>query len=624
MKLVIRPLLSICLLLGAVSVVANAQAPAPDGEALFNDMCTTCHNGSLDRAPNREALRAMTADRVLAALESGAMVSVTSRRSSADRRAIASFASGKTFSLVNETIPSPAAMCSANVSSKPFNSQTGPQWIGWGQNTSNDRFQKAPGLTATDIPKLKLKWAFGFPTDIISNAQSTIAGGRVFVGSNSGIVYSLDAASGCIHWYFQAPATVRTGFNFGTVKGPDGKQVEATFFGDLQANMYAADARTGKLLWKVKVDPFQVARVTGSPKLYNGRLYVPVASGEEGPGGVPTYECCRFRGSVVALDAATGKQIWKTFTIDQEAKPTKKNKIGTQLWGPSGAPIWSSPAIDAKLNRLYVTTGNNYSEPSTRTSDAFIAMDLATGKILWTRQMTESDAYDVACRMPDTTNCPDSDGPDYDFAASPILVTLSNGKRAIVAGQKSAYVHAIDPDQQGEVIWSKKIGRGGSAGGIQWGSAADAQNVYVGLSDIGRVMLTYSQNTDADPKVGGGMFAFRLTDGVQVWHTAPTECGTKPRCSPAQSAAISAMPGVAFSGSEDGHMRAYATATGKVIWDYDTSHEYKTVNGVPGRGGSMDGPGPAIAGGMVLFNSGYPTSGGQPGNMLLMFTVDGK
>ena len=240
---------------------------------------------------------------------------------------------------------------------------------------------------------------------------------------------------------------------------------------------------------------------------------MPVASGEEGSGAVPTYECCRFRGSLVALDAATGKQIWKTYMIPEEPKPTKKNAVGAQLWGPSGAPIWATPAIDTRRNAIYITTGNNYSDPTTSMSDAFVALDLATGKILWSRQMTASDAYTAACRLPDKTNCADSNGPDLDFGASPILVTLPNGRRALVAGQKSGVVHALDPDAGGEVLWQTRIGKGGTMGGVQWGSAADATHIYLGLSDIGRLMLTYSTFTDADPKQGGGMFALRLADG---------------------------------------------------------------------------------------------------------------
>ena len=556
----------------------------------------------------------MSAERVLAALESGAMISVTSRRTAEERRAIAQFVSGKTFSQTLDTKPPAAAMCRAGGSF----SLNGPQWNGWGVTTSNTRFQQTAGFTAAEVPRLKVKWAFGFAGDLTITAQPTLIGGRVFIGSQSGKVYSLDAATGCIHWTFDAPSWVRTAITVARVGGRD-----VAFFGDGVANAYAVEAATGKLIWKTKVDEFPSARITGSPVYHNNRLYVPVASGEEATGALPDYECCRFRGSLVALDATTGKQIWKTYTIDPPQR-TKKNKIGTQLWGPSGAPIWTSPAIDDKRHALYVTTGDNYSEPATRTSDAFLALDMDTGKILWSRQMTANDAYTAACRLADSTNCPEVNGPDYDFASSPILVNLPNGKRALVAGQKSAVVHALDPDQQGEVLWSVRIGRGGTAGGVQWGSATDGASVYVALSDIGRVPLAYSQSTDADPKIGGGMFALRLSDGKEIWKAPPPVCGDRPRCSPAQSAAVSAIPGIAFSGAEDGHLRAYSATDGKIVWDFDTIREYKTVNGVAARGGGLDGPGPAIGGGMMFVSSGYASSGGAPGNVLLAFSVDGK
>ena len=604
--------------LGATLLSAQGVA-GQDGSALYQQMCAGCHEGGADRAPSREALRTMTADRVLAALERGPMISVASRRTPAERRAVAEFVTGKTVTGSLSAKPPASAMCPAAPSRALSIS---PVWSGWGQNSTNARFQSQPGFTAADAPRLKLKWAFAFPGDIISNAQAVINGDRVYVGSNTGVVYSLDAKTGCIHWYFQADSWVRAAVNLGT-RMTGGLPALTAYFGDGVANVYAVDAASGSLLWKTKVDNYPVARVTGTPTLYRNVLYVPVASGEEGAGAAPDYECCKFRGALVALNVLNGSQIWKTYTID-EPKPTKKNKLGTQLWGPSGAPIWSSPTIDEKRNTVYVTTGDNYSEPATRTSDAFMALDMTSGKILWSRQMTATDAYNVACRMPDKTNCPSVDGPDLDFSSSPILVNLPNGKRALVAGQKSGVVHAIDPDNQGEVIWQTRIGKGGSMGGVQWGSAADTNNLYVALSDIGRVRLTYSQSTDADPKVGGGMFALRLTDGKQVWYTPPAPCSDRPRCSPAQSAAVSAIPGVAFSGSDDGHLRAYSMTDGKVIWDFDTEREYQTVNGAPGRGGSLDGPGPAIGGGMLFVNSGYPTAGGTPGNVLLAFSVDGK
>lgn len=601
----------------AVFLMAAGCVMAQDGASLYKQNCAACHDGGMDRAPTREALRGLSADRVLAAMESGPMISMASRRTAEERRTIAEFITGKKLTGVLETKPRPEAMCEGRPAASLGE---GPMWLGWGGGgINNTRFQDGDraGLSADQVPRLKVKWAFGFPGDQSANAQPTLAGGRVFVGSAGGTVYSLSAATGCIYWYFDAGATVRSAIALHHLG-----DTYVAFFGDARAFVYAVDADTGKLIWKTKVDDYPVAGVTSSPVVYNGRLYVGVKSGEEASGADPKYECCRFRGSVVALDARTGKQAWKTYTIDPP-KPTRKNKAGTQMWGPSGAPIWSSPVIDPQRSAVYVTTGDNYSEPTTRTSDAFMALNLDTGKILWIRQMTEKDAYTAACRLPDTTNCP-INGPDFDFGSSPILVTLPNGKRALIAGQKSGIVHAIDPDQQGEVLWQVRVGKGGTMGGVQWGAAVDGKNVYVAVSDIKRIMLTFSTLTDADPNQGGGMYALNLATGERVWYTPPFPCGTRKRCSPAQSAAVSAIPGVAFSGAMDGHLRGYSTTDGKVIWDFDTVGEYKTVNGVEARGGTIDGPGPAIAGGMLFANSGYVSAGGMPGNVLLAFSVDGR
>jgi polyvinyl alcohol dehydrogenase (cytochrome) len=614
-------LCGLALLLTAAGTAA-AQAPAstaPDGAELYKRSCAQCHDAGVGRAPNREQFRAMLPDRVLSAMETGSMVTMANGRSAPERRAIAEFLTGKTFATALSTTPSPRAMCTP--ANQPFSPGNAPAWSGWGHDSGNTRYQDTPGLAAADVPKLKLKWAFAFPGDLQSYSQSTIAGGRIFIGSWGGKVYSLNAATGCIHWFFDAGAGVRSAISIGQIATATGQRY-AAFFGDQQGNAWAVDASTGAQIWKTHVDDFPVARVSGSPTLYNGKLYVPVASGEEASGAVATYECCKFRGSIVALDANTGRQVWKTYTIEGLPQPTKKNAAGAQLYGPSGAPVWATPAIDPVKRALYITTGNNYSDPGSPMSDAFVAMDLETGKILWHRQMTPNDAYTAACRLPDKTNCADSNGPDWDFGASPILVT-ANGKRLLLAGQKSGIVHALDPDRDGAIVWQTRVGKGGTMGGVQWGSATDGTNVYVANSDIGRIMLNYSNSTDADPKQGGGMYALRLSDGERVWYQAPAACA-RPRCSPAQSAAVSAIPGVAFSGSVDGHMRAYSTADGKVLWDVDTIDVYEGVNGVLGRGGSIDGPGPTVANGIVYVNSGYPTAGGTPGNVLLAFSVDGK
>ena len=605
-----------------VFLVCPIVAAADDGPTLYKQLCASCHDAGTERAPNRDALRAMTPERVLTAMESGPMLSMAAGRTGVERRAIAEFVTGKSFAQALGTTPSPQTMCKAG---GEFNPLTGPRWGAWGVNTSNTRYQDAAmaGLTAADVPRLRVKWAFAFPGELSVDSQPTVAGGRVYAGTQSGAVYALDGASGCVRWMFQAGAAVRAAVSVARIDTRSGPRL-AAFIGDRSGNVYAVDAGSGELLWKRRVDEFPFARVTGSPIFHNGRLYVGVASGEETAGAVADYECCKFRGSLVALDAADGRQLWKTYTIEP-AKPTTRNKVGTQLWGPSGVPIWSSPAIDIERNAIYVTTGNNYSGPATKTSDAFMAFDLRDGHLLWSKQMTSADDWNTSCRLPDQINCTNREAPDFDFASPPILVRLPSGRRAIVAGQKSGVVHALDPDRNGELIWQERVGKGGINGGVQWGSAADQSTMYVALSDIARFPVPNSQATVPDPSTGGGMFALQLDSGQRKWYTPPPAdaCRGRERCSPAQSAAVSAIPGVVFSGAVDGHIRAFASADGKIVWDFDTVKTYETVNGVTGRGGSLNVGGPAISGGMLFVNSGY-VQNGIPGNVLLAFSVDGK
>ena len=436
-------------------------------------------------------------------------------------------------------------------------------------------------------------------------------------------------------WSFKADAPVRTaitiGYGSGTTAG-----TWIAYFGDQTATMYAVDAHTGELVWKRRVDEFPGAIITGAPTLAEGTLYVATSSGEEVIGANPKYECCKFRGSVSALNAATGEVHWRSFTIPEEPTPTRKNNQGVQLWGPSGAAVWSSPTVDLKRGAVYVTTGDSYSDPAASTSDAFVAFDLKTGKLLWSRQTTAGDAFTLACGLPESmrANCPEAKGPDFDFGSSPILVELPNGRASLIAGQKSGVVHAVDPDRNGAILWQTRVGKGGTLGGVQWGSAFDGRHVYVALSDV-QPEPAQAGTPGAQPTVfglpmrlnvqgGGGLFALNPATGQLMWTKPHPGCGERSACSPAQSAAVTATPGVVFSGGLDGHLRAYASEDGTIIWDIDTAQAYTTVNGVPANGGSLDGPGPVVVDGMLFVNSGYAFVGGIPGNVLLAFSVDGR
>ena len=364
---------------------------------------------------------------------------------------------------------------------------------------------------------------------------------------------------------------------------------------------------------EAKLDEHPAARITGSPVFYDGRLLVPVASLEEGSARAPGYECCTFRGSMVSLDAETGRQLWKSYSVLDPPKAIKKSKVGTQMYGPAGAAIWSAPTIDAKRKLVYAATGDSYTDVDINTSDAIVAFNLDTGSLVWVSQVTPKDNFIVGC--PASPNCPEELGPDFDFGSSPILRALGAGKQILVAAQKSGVVWGLDPNQRGKVVWQTRLGAGSALGGIEWGHAADDQYTYAAVSDI---------NVRKDPQPG--ISALRLATGEKVWSTpAPAvACAGTTGCQPAQSAGVSVIPGAVFSGAINGHFRAYSTKTGEILWDFDTAQTFETVNKVAAKGGSINGAGPTIASGMVYTNSGYSGFGGSPGNVLLAFSVNGR
>ena len=592
------------------ATAAQQDKIAADGAAIFKERCATCHEaGATVRAPLRDVLSALSVQQIVASLGPGGTMAVQGKElSDAEKTAVATHLSRGGKSATADPV---VGACASRVATIAEGAGQ-PAWNGWGNDVANTRFQpaKGAGLSAADVPKLKLKWAFAFEGATTASGQPAIFGGRVFVGNINTAFYALDASTGCMHWTFKADGGIRTAPSVARVT-LNGSPRYVVMFGDVRANVYGLNAETGEQLWKIKVDDHAMARITGAPTFHGGRLYVPVSSIEEVPGANEKYPCCTFRGSVVALDAATGKQIWKSYMIPEEPKMVGKNAIGTPIWKSAGAAIWTSPTLDVDKNRIYVATGNAYTSPAAPTSDAVVALDLTSGKIVWTQQVTPNDAYLVRCKS-GVGNCPEEVGPDHDFGNSPILRTLPGGRRVISLGQKSGIVYGMAPDENGKVLWQMRAGKGGELGGIEWGSAADERNIYVPVSDV------LGPAAEA-----GGLLAFELATGKQLWKTPapPVNCTTGPGCTGAQSAAISVIPGAVFSGSIDGHLRAFSTTDGKIIWEFNTMQAYDTVNGVKGQGGSIDAAGPVIAGGMVLTNSGYGQWRGKAGNVLLAFAV---
>jgi len=583
----------------------SSNAQTTKGAVIFEQHCASCHGNpsAATPAPDVLSLWKMTSEAIYAALGKAPHTSLTGVTDS-DLREVAFYLGRRRVDIAKITDaklilnPCPGNSPIGDLSSKPL-------WNGWGNDVSNARFQtaKGAGLSANQVPNLKLKWAFGFPGAEEVYGQPTVAGGRVFIGVDTGAIYSLDAESGCVYWSYQADAGVRTAISIGPVKGK-GAAKYGVYFGDIRANVYMLDASTGKEIWKVKAEDHPVAKVTGAPMLYEDRLYVPVSSQEERSAGWSTvYPCCTFRGSVVALDASNGHTIWKTYTVLDPPKPTTKNSNGVQQYGPNGGAVWNTPTIDVKNHAIYIGTGDAYTKPVSKNTDAIMALDMKTGKIMWSIQDTEEDAWLSGCGGEiKSENClsPAEIGPDYDFGASPILRTLPNGHRILVAGQKSGMVWGHDPDREGTVVWKAQLVKKLALGMITFGGAADDQNAYFGLRT-------------------GGVAAVRMDTGEQKWFTpiAPTP-GPGPK---GETAAITAIPGAIFSGGWDGVLRAFSTEDGHLLWEYNTIRDYDTVNHVPAKGGSMAAPGPTVAGGMVFVGSGYVFTSGTPGNALLVFAA---
>jgi polyvinyl alcohol dehydrogenase (cytochrome) len=585
-----------------------AQSAAP--VIVFEKECASCHQSAeKQKAPEVAQIRKMTAESIYAALSKAPHTQIQDF-SDNDKKTLAAYLGGLKLG-VREAADARkmANRCTSNPPLGDINRQ--PMWNGWGVDaTTNARFQpaSAAGLSASQVPSLKLKWAFGLPMADEAYSQPTVVGGRVFLGSDAGAVYSLDAATGCVYWSFQTDAAMRVAVSIGPISGSASSKY-AAYFGDQKANMYAVDAESGKLIWKAKVDEHPFAQITGAPTLHDGRLYVPMASLEERTGGLSmSYACCTFRGTVTALDANTGKEIWKTYMIPDAPKPMSKSSKGVQHYGPAGGAVWASPTVDPNLHLIYIGTGDSYTEPAPKTTDAVMALDMATGKIVWSVQDTENDAWLSGCGAGGSNNpagisenCPEPIGPDFDFGSSMILRTFPDGHRILIAAQKSGMVWAHDPDKMGKLLWKTQLVDKLALGMITFGGAADEQNAYFGLRS-------------------GGIAAVSLKTGDRKWF-APLPGQRAGGPYEGQTAALTAIPGVVFSGGWDGILRAFAADNGREIWEINTTREFKTVNGVKANGGSMASAGPTVVNGMLFVGSGYLFGdGGNRGNVLLAFT----
>lgn len=598
-------------------------APGAAGSEIFEQRCKSCHDPAIERAPGKAEMASKPRADIVVALTSGIMAPMAQGLSAEQIQSVAAYLTPD----ARPAAPLSASvgvdrMCAANPPIKAGRSD----WSSAGFDDESTRYQTNPGLKAADVPKLTLKWAFSMS----GGGQPTVIGDWLFTTNRSGKFYALDAKSGCVHWVVNDVVSRTTPLVVRASISPSGW---ATFVAVASRVVRAFDAQTGAEIWKSEVlEDHQSSVMSGSPVISGARIFVPISSIEEATAMRKDYVCCTFRGSLAALDLKTGRLLWKTYMITAPLQTIHRE--GKDLTGPAGAAVWAAPTVDAARDQIYVVTGDSYTDVDTDGADAVVAIDMKTGAVKWRNQVTAHDNFVIGCGPNAAGNCPTTVGPDYDFGASPILFTRKGGKQVLLAGQKSGIAYGFDP-VNGALLWKTQVGAGSALGGVEWGIAADRDYLFVPISDILRLRvagLTPGLTPGGDSAAKPGISALDPANGRIVWQTpapmAPCHYAAdkdKPSiCVRAQSAAPGAMPGIVFSGTLDGWFRAYDAKTGKIVWEYSTTAQtYDTVNGVNGQpGGSIDGMGPTIAGGMVYTMSGFNGAarvGSNGINVLLAF-----
>lgn len=610
---------------GLTSQVAAQSAAdnAHPGVDVYQQNCAFCHDGGDARAHSLEALQQMSADSLTYSLTEGLMAAQGSALSTEARLAVIDW-----LAVSEEDTADPNAWyanyyCSADQRTVDLAQNVSMSQVGVDGRATRYLSADQSGLALADMEDLELAWAFGFPGVTGLRASPVILEDTLFYSAAStNRVLALDVESGCVKWAYESPVPLRSSISIGEI-GEDGRK--ALVFGDARAQIHTLDAETGEAIWVVnaQADP-GVGMITGAALLHDDLIIVPISASGVGAGANPRYECCAGRGAVTALDAATGEKVWSYFTMEPADYTGEVNALGVPLRGPSGAPIWTTPSVDEKRGLIYVTTGENTSLPATETSNAIIALDIATGESVWVFQGIPNDVWNMACSTSGGThgpNCPDEEHSilkDWDFGGSAVLVTLADGSDLLLAGQKSGHIWAVDPDS-GELVWVQRAGDGSPLGGNHWGIAVDQQRAFLPINDP-----HFPAMDDYTPVPG--MYAYNLANGEPLWHHEVTaDCKGREEMMPVcgEKYGLSATPlvvdGGVISAALDGRVYIFDAADGRIVFEYDTARSFDTVNGVDARGGSIDSHSVAAGAGMVFIGSGYGSFNQVPGNVLLAF-----
>jgi polyvinyl alcohol dehydrogenase (cytochrome) len=603
-----------------------ADPVAVQGSALYEQHCDSCHSLPDMKAPDLATLKQMPYTRVSRSLEFGMMMQQAAHLTGEERYAISKFLSSDSSEARDEWIAEHSCRSRKLYSVNPGSEDN------WGFGTSNRRaLEQGVEISSANVDSLSLKWSLAFPSVTEMRSQPVAVDDALFVATANGNVFGVDQDSGCIRWRFAADSAVRSSLNLAVAA--DGKPT--LFFADDLGTVYAVSANEGRLRWKQALRWFPVSVISGSLTFFEDRLFVPISTFESAVAGMDSYPCCRSHGGVVALDTTDGSVIWQYHTTPQAMK-VDTTSAGTDVWGPSGAGVWTTPAVDAERGLLYIGTANNLSPPATHNSDSVVALNIETGAEEWVFQALAGDIWNVACHI-GAANCPDNAGPDFDFGGGITLTQNASGDDVIVAGQKSGIVYVLDPDRKGAVIWQRRLSMGTSNGGIHWGVATSGDTIWATVADPPRQRVGYV------PKPG--IHALNLADGQINWSLlVERDCEFDPNNAPRvglvemQNSALastwpdcsfyyghSAAPlyanGLVYAGALDGKLRILDADSGEVLRVIETNRSYAADNGMDGHGGAIDLSGVVVDGRRLFLYSGYGVFGQMPGNILLGYEI---
>jgi polyvinyl alcohol dehydrogenase (cytochrome) len=620
-------------ILSSAPLPSFAEASSP-GATLYQNNCAACHDHpETTRALPRETMGMMPAATILFALTEGKMKVQGAALSEADRNILVGYLTGGHGPISNKDEWSQSMLCAADHRMADLK---GPATVAtFGYDLSNTRMLTArqAGLTKAQLSHLELAWAIAIPGGTTMRSQPAIVGKMVFMPApESGAVYAFDVsepAKPCIKWIYrtQGNSPLRTSVAYGVLADGTGALAVAGF----DTTIHLLDAKTGAALWTKKTGTYSYSLTTGTPVVLADRIIVPMSQYEIAVAARNDQVCCNNHGYVLSLSPKDGSQQWRYDTMP-DAGPIRDRGDGKMLYGPSGAPIWNSPAIDQKHRLIYFGTGEANSPPTHKNTDAIIAIGLDDGKERWSFQATGRDIYLSGCGpAPKATqlNCvSDTVYRDVDFGVSMIIGHTRANQDALFAGQKSGTVWAMEP-ATGKVLWRQALGTGSPLGGVHWGMALDGDTIFAPISFVGGALP--GETVDVST-IKSGMYALSAATGQVKWSFATTpDCtgdrqARVPSCARMYgfSTAPTVIDGAVIEGGLDGYLYVLDGKDGKQLWKFDTATSFQGINGVAGKGGSIDAASISAGGGLLFVNSGYGMFGETPGNVILAFRAHAR